>query len=233
MNSGTFNWQSLGKPDYSHAHAYVASLPEGIRCQMDGTDKELTARILHLSWIFSQRSGRGSAYCWPTLTTLARYVGRCTRTVERHMEKLNTLGLISWKRRTTSTGGWTSNLYQIGKTFIASLFARKGKKVQQFRDTTKVSDNDLKREYKAAPNAGSRPYTSPSWMEERGKPLASSWNSQGEAAPVRFEQLKREPLRTIEYVPADEWDIADAKDAENQRREQLRKQAEMLRKRGL
>lgn len=56
-------------------------------------------------------------------------------------------------------GAWTSNLYSMGKTFMAMLFARKSKKVQSFRDPTFLSDNNLKKGYNAAPDTSSSDYT--------------------------------------------------------------------------
>ena len=149
MNSEGFNWQALGKADYSQASALVSSLPEENRKCLEGVSRELLVRILHLSWVFAERSGRGAAYCWPTLKTLAGYLARSERTVERHLSKLQDAGLISYRRRTTAGGSWTSNLYQMGKTFLASLIARGKKKVQSFRVPTFLATNDLKREYKA------------------------------------------------------------------------------------
>ena len=149
MQEKSFDLRTLGKPDYSQAHAIVASIPENTRCQMRGIESELLARLLHIAWVFAAKSGRGAAYCWPTLATLARYTRRSVRTVERHMRTLKDLGLIQWIRRKNANGGWTSNLYTMGRVLLASLYARTGKKVKQFRDTTKTSTNDLKREYKA------------------------------------------------------------------------------------
>jgi len=153
--NGAFDWRSLGKADYAQAHALVASLPEEHRWKIKGVSHELLARILHLAWICSSKSGRGTAYCYPTLSTLARYVGRSVRTVERHLLALRACGLIQWTHRKNSEGAWTSNLYTMGKVFLASLFARGKKKPQQIQATTKMSTNNLKKGYNAAPSLGS------------------------------------------------------------------------------
>jgi hypothetical protein len=150
----TFNWSTLGKADYAQASALVSSLPEEHRSKLVNGVRETLTRIVFLSWKQSEHSGRGSAYCWPSEAWLAKAIGRSERTVRRCLTILSKAGLLTWRRRSTKGGAWTSNLYQVGKTFLASLFARGKKKVQSFRDRTKMADNDLKREYKAAPITG-------------------------------------------------------------------------------
>lgn len=211
MDSGQFDFRTLGTPDYAQAHAMVASLPRGIRCVLDGVDKELMARLLHLSWKCSTRSGRGAAYCWPTLRTLGLWCRRSTRTIDRHLKKLASLGLVVWKRRSTCGGGWTSNLYRMGKTFLATLFARQGKKVKQFRDMTPVAHNDLKREYKLPPSTGKASLLSEFMQTIRGND------------PVRDSVPPDRAARTRE-MSAEE--IAE-------RKALLKRQAEMLKARGL
>jgi len=149
MNGG-FDWRSLGKADYAQANALVGSLPEDIRCQMNGTERETLCRITHLIWISAQTGGRGRGYCIPSERWLASKVQRSERTVRRCLTVLRGLGLLSWVRRKGKGNEWLSNLYTLGKSFLASLFARKGKKVKQIHQRTFLSDNDLKREYKAS-----------------------------------------------------------------------------------
>lgn len=147
--NGHFDWRKLGKPDYAQCHALVASLPPQVRQKISGVSTELLVRVLHLSWTFAYRSGRGNGYCWPTLATLGKYLARSVRTVERHLTRLQASGLLRWKIRRTATNGFTSNIYIIGNTVLASLFARFRKKPEQNHRTTSLSHNDLKREYKA------------------------------------------------------------------------------------
>lgn len=146
---GGFDWRKLGKPDYSQCHAIVGSLPPELRGKINGVSHELLVRVLHLSWTFAWRSGRGVGYCWPTLSTLGKYLNRCARTVERHIKRLQELGLLRSNIRRTATNGFTSNLYTIGNLLGACLFARKRKKSEQNHRTTQMAHNDLKREYKA------------------------------------------------------------------------------------
>ena len=147
--SNSFDWRTLGKADYAQASALVASLPAENRGGLEGVSREILCRIVYLSWRFSETSGRGSAYCWPKLSTLGKWVGRSIRTVERHLIVLRNAGLIAYRGRLNKTGAHTSNLYQVGKTFLASLFARGKKKSPTIRPPTKMSSNDLKREYNA------------------------------------------------------------------------------------
>jgi len=154
MNGG-FDWRSLGKADYAQAAALVASLPETIRAQLNGTEKETLCRITHLIWTSAQTGGRGRGYCVPSEKWLARKVQRSERTVRRCLTVLRELGLVSWIRRKGSGNEWLSNLYTLGKSFLASLFARSAKKPQQIHQRTKMSDNNLKKGYNAAPSLGS------------------------------------------------------------------------------
>lgn len=170
---GTFDWRSLGKADYAQASALVSSLPEGIRIEIDGVAREILCRIIHLGWVRAQGSGTGAAFCYPKLLTLAKYVARSTRTAQRALVKLRRLGLVTWRHRMTKTGDNTSNLYQVGKTLLASLFARKGRKSPIKPATTKMSDNDLKREYKADVAPYVKPFVPPEWMMHRVAPTPS------------------------------------------------------------
>lgn len=149
VERGSFDWRKLGKPDYSQCHAIVASLPPEVRQKMCGASIELLVRVLHLSWTFAWRSGRGTGYCWPMQSTLGKYIARSVRTVRRHLANLQASGLLRLKIRRTASNGYTSNLYIIGNTLVASLFARLAQKGQQNRRRPQMSDNDLKREYKA------------------------------------------------------------------------------------
>ena len=149
MDKGSrFDWRQLGKPDYSQCHALVASLPLNLRQKISGVSTELLVRVLHLSWTFAWRSGRGTGYCWPMQSTLAAYINRCVRTVRRHLQSLQDSGLLRLRTRRTASNGYTSNLYIIGNTLAASLFARLSQKGKQNHRGTQMSDNDLKREYK-------------------------------------------------------------------------------------
>lgn len=147
--NNSFDWRTLGKADYSQAAALVASLPSDVRSQIKGVSDEILRRLVYLMWRYAEHSGRGNAYCWPALKTIAGYCDRTVRTVQRHLERLGEAGLIVAKQRTKGSGEHTSNLYQLGATFLASLFARGKRKSPIKPATTKMSHNDLKREYKA------------------------------------------------------------------------------------
>lgn len=149
MERGHFDWRSLGKADYAQAHALVAGLPSELRSQIAGVSNEILARLVHLMWYRAEHSGRGSAYCWPGLATLGRYCLRSVRTVQRHVVELVEAGLLTTKERFRENGLNTSSLYFPGPCLLASLFARHWKKKPMKWHTTKMSANDLKREYKA------------------------------------------------------------------------------------
>jgi Helix-turn-helix domain len=149
MEGARFDFRSLGKPDYARCHAIIGSLPPETRKKLSSVSTELLVRVLHLSWTFAYRSGRGSGYCWPTLVTLGKYCSRSVRTVQRHLHILVDSGLLRSKTRRTATNGFTSNLYIIGNRLGAVLYARRSRKVEQNHRTPKVAHNDLKREYKS------------------------------------------------------------------------------------
>lgn len=189
MESVAFDWRSLGKADYSQASALVASLPEEHRAKLVNGVRETLVRIVYLSWKQSEHSGTGAGYCWPSETWLAKAIGKSERTVRRCLVILSKLGLLTWRRRLTKGGAWTSNLYQVGHTFLASLFARGKKKVQQFRDRTKLSDNDLKREYKASAPKTSGALDQEKVIANRTQPAFALEGAKPESAPQVEEKL--------------------------------------------
>lgn len=233
MQGQGFDYRLLGNIDYAGATAYVASLPEEVRCKMDNTDKELAVRVLHLSLLRSRKSGTGAAYCWPSLSTLAAYCRRSVRTVERHLLRLATLGIIQWKRRMTSCHTVTSNLYQMGKTFLAMLCARKSKKSPISSPTTLLSNNDLKIGYNAAQGPAQALYTPPEWM----KANATSDIASTEASPRSSDGGKgsggqgthRPSRHEIVYVARGTQADVDV----DARKALLKRQAEALKARGL
>lgn len=170
------DWGKLGRADYSQAAAVVASLPEEVRWKIQGISRELLTRVLFLSWHYATHSGRGRGYCWPTLSTLAKYCHRSERTVERHLALLKDLGLLDWTRRLTKAGAYTSNLYTLGARLLASLFARVNRFSSIKSHTTFLSSNDLKREYKAGAQ-----HEEPGLMQK----LREKWASGLASAPYR------------------------------------------------
>ena len=210
MDGGNFDWRTLGKADYSQAAALVASLPEEHRGKLVNGVREVLVRIVHLGWQQAGRSGTGAAYCWPSEAWLAKAIGRSDRTVRRCLVVLSQAGLISYRRRATKGGAWTSNLYQVGKTFMASLFARGKKKVQSFRDRTKMSTNDLKREYKAVATPD---------VSDKARELMEKYRANHPA-------LGRAPQDGSAYA------VFDAAPSVQERKALLKKQAEYLIARG-
>lgn len=144
-----FDWRQLGKADYSQACAVVGSLAAEVRDKLRNGERELLCRITFLCWSYALRSGRGKGYCIPSERYFAKVIARSTRTVRRALTVLRRLGLLTWVRRKGQGNDWMTNLYTLGNSFLASLFARQSKKVQQNHQRTKMADNDLKREYKA------------------------------------------------------------------------------------
>jgi hypothetical protein len=150
MERGRFSWGQLGKADYSQSAALVASLPDQLRRMMRHKDEEILRRVVYLCWLHASKSGRGSAYCIPSESWLAGKIGQSVRTVQRCLVRLKQAGLIQWKRRRSIGQDWQTNLYELGKSFLASLYARKSQKVQRNHHTTKLAYNDLKKGIEAA-----------------------------------------------------------------------------------
>lgn len=115
----------------------------------------------------------------------------------------------------TTQGKRTSNLYQMGKTFMATLFARQGKKTQRIQTPTKMSNNDLKREYKATPESATGERLTDFLARhraERNQPLgAASFDSAtddwGQEAVVvdRKTLLKRQAEQLLAAETQGEW----------------------------
>lgn len=212
MSGGmVFDWRSLGKPDYSQACALVASIPAAQRNQMSGRERELLCRITFLTWSYASKSGRGIGYCVPSQRWLSGTIARSERSTRRYLVRLRKLGLLTWKCRMTNLGAWTSSLYTLGANFLASLIARKGKKTQQIQARTKLADNDLKREYKAAADT-SEP-----------------------AIIVKYQEMKRlQPTISPEGASWEESpSVEDEKKRVQERLALLKRQAESLKARGL
>lgn len=229
----TFDWRSLGKADYSQAAALVASLPEEVRCKLDGASREILTRITYLSWSYAARSGRGRGYAIPSQAYLSKASGRSPRTVRRCITKLRALGLLMWIRRKDSSNSWTSNLYQVGKTFLASLFARGRKKIQQNHQRTFLADNDLKREYKAGANSERAPR--PVKIDVKETPVTDS--PLGAESRNRLRQLIEEFGSKVTSGGPESWDepepAGEVVVSVADRKAQLREQARALLERGL
>jgi DNA-binding transcriptional ArsR family regulator len=184
-----FDWRSLGKADYAQAAAIVASLPEESRREIKGVSDEILHRLVHLMWYRAEHSGRGAAYCTPSLATLGRYCLRSVRTVQRHLEALSRAGLIEAKERFTRGGTNTSSLYTAGKRLLAMLCARYRRKSAMSRDTTKMSHDNLKKGYNADVGHPSKPYTSPPWMQSSAEsPTLPKRQSAPGAQPVEKDE---------------------------------------------
>lgn len=211
MDAGQFSWASLGKADYAQAHALVASLPEPIRQKLTGVSREVLCRIIYLGWKQSERGGRRSAYCWPSERYLGAVCHRSERTVRRSLTVLKRLGLVTWRPRLNALKAWTTNLYQMGRSLLASLFARRARKSKQIQARTFLSDNDLKKGIEAAPNSE-------------------------EAAAFEYigtEHRQTRPFRPIGATVALAESPEEEKTRLAARRELLRKQGEWLKARGL
>jgi DNA-binding transcriptional ArsR family regulator len=54
-----------------------------------------------------------SGLCWPKMQTLAKTLGRSSRTVQRHLHLLKELGLIEFVERRRQSGRFSSYLYKL------------------------------------------------------------------------------------------------------------------------
>ena len=152
--SSRFSWSQLGKADYSQSAALVANMPASLRRKLKHRDEEVLRRIVYLCWRYAVTSGRGHAYCIPSESWLAGKIERSVRTVQRCLIRLKEAGLLTWRARMGKADERLSNLYELGKSFLASLYARKREKVQQIHPTTRLSHNDLKKGIEVAPPTG-------------------------------------------------------------------------------
>ena len=228
-----FSWQRMGKPDYAVCAGLVYSLPSEIRSKLSAPALEILCRITFLCWSFSTRSGRGRAYCIPSERWLAKQVGRSERSIRRYLGVLRAYGLLSWIRRKGTANQWLSNLYELGKTFLASIYARGLKKVQQIHQRTFLADNDLKKGIEgvspttAPSNSTSLPKDTPAPPSE-----ASPLREASDAVPrktmreriaemIAAGKIKPQREKPVEVVP------------ETDRRAMLLEQARRLKERGL
>lgn len=256
MREGSgFNWQMLGAPDYAQAGALVDSLPVQIRRRLRNDMREILQNIVYLGWQQAQRGGRGMAYCWPSEAWFASKLGKSVRTVQRCLVLLKEAGLVEWRRRFNPLKAPTSNLYQLGKSFVAALYARTAKKVQQIRDTTYLSHKNLKKVRKAEHVRVSSGFFSQSVVKKRETPrtlaysqsegLASKGQVEDHSSPFPplttspttsdfLEKLRNGTLanpsrHAVAYSPPV---VEDTKTTE-ERRALLKKQYERLKTRGL
>jgi len=161
---GWFNWQMLGKADYSQSAAFVASLPKGVKDELGGNDERLLTKIFYLCWLQASHSGRGSAYCWPAQGTMGKDLRRSARTIERYLGRLKMAGLVVWKRLSPIGGKYRTCIYSLGKNFLAALYARYSKTMFRENHTTKTSYNDLKKG-NISPGCRGGAYNSPKEMK--------------------------------------------------------------------
>ena len=248
-------WSWLGRPDYSIAAGLVASLPQEVRNDLNSSERGVLTSILHLCWTYASKSGRGKAYCIPSQSYLGKAIDRCARTVRRAIDYLVESGLLTSVRRKPVDNQPQTNIYGLGQRLLAVVYASVGKKPQQFRNRTKVSDNDLKKGIERANPEGAR---SIDRKEEKVTPLAppsvpSGLRQGTDAAPRKEEGVEKkrernEPDRTLDPVWTPEnyrksvERYAARKQQENQvltqekvkdRLALLKAQAQMLKARGL
>ena len=230
---GRFSWQRMGKPDYSVCAGLVYSLPSEIRCVLSAPALEILCRITFLCWSFSTRSGRGRAYCIPSEAWLAKQVGRSERSIRRYLGVLRAHGLLSWIHRKGKGESWLTNLYELGHRFMASLYARGMKKVQQIHQRTFLADNDLKKGIRdanpdgASLNSTSLPKDTPAPPSE-----ASPLREASDAVPRKtMRERIAEMIAAGKIKPQREKPVEVA--PETDRRAMLLEQAKRLKERGL
>ena len=191
---GRFSWQRMGRPDYAICAGLVYSLPPEIRSKLSAPALEVLCRITFLCWSFSARSGRGRAYCVPSERWLGQQVQRSERSVRRYLALLSRYGLLSWTRRLGPGKTWTSNLYQLGKTFLACVYAKASKKVQQIHQRPFLADKDLKKELEdATPNGASSKSTS----------LPNDTPAPPSASPPLREEADAAPRKSLKELVAE------------------------------
>lgn len=223
----------MGKPDYSQCAAMVASLPSPIRLQLSAPAQEVLQRIIYLCWTHATKSGRGVAYCVPSERWLAQQVQRSERSIRRYLTVLSRYGLVSWVRRLGPGGTWASNLYQLGKTFLASLYARAGKKVQQIHQRTFLADNDLKKGIRVAdPDGATLKSTTPKDIDRAPAPdPLPGGGGRSESARAKIAEILAKYAKPVE--PEAEEYFEEEGTQWKDRREMLKSQLAMLRRKGL
>lgn len=143
--TGTFRWEHLGKPDYSMAASYVASLPKEVRNELNRSEELTLTKLFFLIWNGAAHSGRGTGYAIPSQGYLGETIGRSRFTISRALRVLCDMGLVCRKRRAPVQGIYQTCIYTAGKRLLASLYARFTKRFSKKNHVAEMPHNDLKK----------------------------------------------------------------------------------------
>lgn len=111
--------------------------------------------------------------CWPGQTSIAKACGICERTLMRHIDALEEMGLLSRTKRRDDSGRQSTNLYQLNLGFVPGDNLspgddQPGDKSCDNRVTTVSPNKELKLfiEPTDKPKRASKPARVPPWVTE-------------------------------------------------------------------
>jgi hypothetical protein len=122
MKALRFTWAGMGKPDKSHCHKIVGSLPADLRHELTRSDRDGLASAVHILWVHAYRSGRHKAYGYFSEGWLAKSIRMSYRTAQRVVAHLAELGLLKVTNRRPVSDCYQTNIYEPGKRLLAILF---------------------------------------------------------------------------------------------------------------
>ena len=144
-HTGTFRWEMMGKPDYSVAASYVASLPKEVKNGLNQTEERTLTRLFFLIWLGAAHSGRGTGYCIPSQGYLGEAIARSRYSISRALRTLCDMGLVDRSRRAPVQGKYQTCIYKAGRRLLATLYARFSNRRSLGNHVAETPHNNLKK----------------------------------------------------------------------------------------
>lgn len=115
-------WQQAGKPDFARCAELISRFDPELRESLSRSEGKVLQWILFYAWAGGERSPQAGSYTSFSQIAVGKKLQRSRWTVMRALERLSARGLISsLRRRPSSTGVYSTNLYFLGDKLKAIL----------------------------------------------------------------------------------------------------------------
>ena len=183
-------WQRAGKADFAQAAAIISRFDPGLRESLSRSEGKVLQWVIFYCWRGGERSPQAGHYCSLSQGETGEKLQRSRWTVARALARLSERGLISSLRRRPTTGGqWTTNLYFLtGK--LKAILARILGQVREKTPCSKTAPQEFRKKTTKGkttppPSASSscreqyrdfhKPFEEPRWVREaRANEIADS-----------------------------------------------------------
>src|SRR5260221_5397885 len=115
-------WQQAGKPDFARCAEIISRFDPELRESFSRSEGKVLQWILFYAWRAGERSPQAGGYISFCQSAVGKKFARSRWTVARSLDRLSSKMLISsLRRRPSSTGAWSTNLYFLSDRLKAIL----------------------------------------------------------------------------------------------------------------